>query len=1498
MDGQIAGLSLALLLALAGITAHCQQSPAPHGGQIPAKQDEQRRAILFVQRRGIGVARSARRIRTAPAAALSRARAEHAAMLRTAATQPASAVWQAVGPMQVSTPAWSLVTGRVTALAADPSDPTGNTLYVGTTGGGVWKSTNAAGAVASASFVPLTDDLGVFPSAAPSSLSIGAVTVQPGGTGVVLAGTGDPNDATDSWYGVGVLRSADGGNTWNLISASIPPIGGMSFDFFGNAFAGFAWSGAQPNLVVAAVSQSEYGALLQMPEQQSLPGLYYSSDAGATWQLATIEDGSQVIQSASTSQILGNAATSVAWNPVRQRFYAAIRFHGYYESSDGITWTRLANQPGANLTTTQCPANPGTIGSPACPLFRGTIVAQPVTGDLFTLTVDENSLDEGLWQDACGLTNGACVYKTVQFQTEISDAVLDSVTGDGTLPEGPYTLALAAVPAAGDTLLFAGTTDLWRCSLVNGCPWRNTTNTQTCAAAKVAPEQHSIETTFGAAGLLFFGNDGGTWRSTDAVNQRQLSCAADDAAHFQNLNGGLGSLAEVESFSEDPNDPGLWMAALGDLGTAAPAADGAPWNQVLDGEGNFVAIDPVQPEDWYATSVFGVGINQCGAGSACTTAGFGSVAIGEPQVEDDLQLIPAPWILDPLNTENVILGTCRVWRGPGTGANWSQDNLLSGILDGQQGSFCDGDSEIRTLAAGVNSSGNGGEEQLYAGMAGSVDGGNLVPGHVFTAVVNSSSQAASTAWTDVYGSPVTNHSGDLEQFNPGGYDVSSLYADPHDATGQTVYATIQGYSDNEGFEPVLYRSADAGAHWVDLSANLPHAPANSVLVDPNNANIVYVALDTGVYYTENFANCISAEAVCWNVFGSGLPNAPVMSLMAFNEGATQQLRAATYGRGIWELNLLTAGTVPTTAAVSPSSLTFPAQTVQTASPAQTVTVTDSGTLNLNIASVAISGDFTETDTCTGASIAPASQCTLQVVFDPSQPGSRAGTLTLFGNVAGGQILIPLTGTGLAPKDIVLSPSALTFPATPVGSDSAAQSITLANEGNVAVALSSEAVSGAFAILANTCSSSIAAQTSCQIAIVFEPTTPGAANGALTVTDAWGTLTAPLGGTGQSPATDELSPPSLTFFPQTVGTSSPAQTVTLTNSGDAALTGITVAGTGNFSLVNNCGALLQGHASCAIAVTFAPASIGAQSGSLTVTDVLRAQAVSLIGTGTAPPGVSATPGSLDFGGLGVGTTSVPQTVTLTNNGGAALSGLTAVTTTGFAIASNNCPATLATDAQCQIGVTFSPATVGAATGTLTVAAASLSNPRIVTLTGAGEDFTIAVNGSSSAVITSGLSATFTLQLAGLAGTTGTAALACSGAPQYATCSLDPASLALVASGDSTASLTLATGIATSASLEPGLGWRGVVSACALLVPIGWCGWMGRGRRRRDVAPWMCILLAIGLLITAGCGVSASTGSGGGGSGGSQLPTPPGNYVVTVKATMANVTHSTAVNLTVQ
>src|SRR5438105_5034771 len=121
-----------------------------------------------------------------------------------------SASWRPVGPAQVASQRYGTVTGRVSSVAVDPADSTGNTVYIGTTGGGVWKSTNAAGAAGSVTFAPLTDTLPVFSSNAGTgtipALSIGAVSVS---GGVVLAGTGDPNDALDSYYGQGIVRSGE-----------------------------------------------------------------------------------------------------------------------------------------------------------------------------------------------------------------------------------------------------------------------------------------------------------------------------------------------------------------------------------------------------------------------------------------------------------------------------------------------------------------------------------------------------------------------------------------------------------------------------------------------------------------------------------------------------------------------------------------------------------------------------------------------------------------------------------------------------------------------------------------------------------------------------------------------------------------------------------------------------------------------------------------------------------------------------------------------------------------------------------------------------------------------------------------------------------------------------------------------------------------------------------------------------------------------------------------
>lgn len=1465
---------------------------------------------------------------TTAAQAMGQAEEQHAALSSQAAVSPRAAgtsaiaaprltsldtAWQPLGPAQVMTAAYGKVTGRITSIAIDATDTTGNTVYIGTTGGGVWKSTNAAGPAVAVSFAPLTDTLPVFSAnagtAALPSLSIGAVSVQ---GNVVLAGTGDPNDATDSFYGQGLLRSADAGLTWTLVRNSQDGVAGNHW-FTGLSFAGFAWSTASPGTVVAALSHSAEGDVVGAAGlQNSVMGLYYSTDSGATWKMSTVMDGAQTVQRPLLPNgQSGNAATAVVWNPIRKRFYAALRFHGYYESADGITWTRLAQQPGAGLTTSACPTNPDVAGNSNCPIYRGALAVEAVSGDTFALSVDANNKDQGLWRDACGSTGSGCA-SGVAFSQRLGGSSLEAGSGSTAISQGDYNLTLAAVVSGTDTLVFAGAIDLYRCGLSGGCAtMRNTTNTLNgCSApAKVAPSQHAIAALATTAQpLIFFGNDGGLWRSTDGVNQQGAACSADDASHFDNLNSGLGSLAEVISLAQHPTDAATLLVGLGANGTAATTSASSlssAWPQLSAGEGGEVAIDPADPGIWYATTAAGVSIRRCANGGACTTTDFaGAPTIGPAQTSRDLSLTNTPWLLDPALPSNVIIGTCRVWRGPAVdGSLWSSVNVISRMLAGSQSPACATTNPVlRSLAAGgaisnATSAQNAGSQVIYAGMAGTRDGGGSAGGHLFVTQAAGTANSAS-AWSDMTSSPVA-AGGLTNVFNPNGYDLSSIFVDPHDATGRTVYVTVMGFSGAH-----IYRSVDAGGHWTNISRNLPSAPANSVVIDPNDANTVYVAMDTGVYATTQVTTCDTAN--CWSVYGTGLPNAPVTQLavaagITTGDGRTGELRAATYGRGVWQIPLLTAAAAAQPAmSPSPSSLSFASQAVSTASAPQSVTLTNTGSAPLSVSQIAISPaqtplgpqtEFATTDDCIGSVIAVSQSCTVQVRFAPVAPGSRSATMTVYGNVPGGQVTVSLSGIATAAGDVVLTPVVMSFPSTTVNASSAAQNITVSNTGSASVSLGTPTVSGDFRIKVNTCSATLAAKTGCTVAIVFVPTASGTRSGSLTLTSGLDTLAASLSGTGVLPATDALTPSSLAFAAQQLGTSSAAQFVTLTNTGDVALTLISAQiASGDFSAVNSCGNSLAAHSSCSIRVIFQPKSTGAASGVLTVSDEYRSQSVALRGTGVAPPGVSLSPlFGMSFPATGVGSSSASQTVTLTNNGGLPLSIATVAITGDFSIVpgSNECENVLAVGQACTMQIVFLPTAGGARSGSLTISDTAPGSPQAMSLTGAGVDFTLATNGPSSLTTTSGQNAVFPLLFtSGPAVSGSTVSLACSGAPANSTCKVAPASVTV--DGNTTRiTVTVLTGVSGSASITH--TYERVLWA-TLLTPFGV---LALRRRKLTAAVIVCLLI-----VASGCGAGRLIPSSGSPGGGSGAVTPAGSYNIVVTATVAGLVKTVNLTLVVQ
>jgi hypothetical protein len=1236
--------------------------------------------------------------------------------------------WSQLGPGAVLTPQYGLVSGRVSSVALDPADATGNHLYVGTTGGGVWMAQNAAATPSQVVFQPLTDGLSAVKGVWDSSVSIGAITVQPGSTGVVLAGTGDPNDALDSYYGAGILRSTDGGSTWSLISRTTDLASGLStqnFGFAGEGFAGFAWSTVNPQIVVAAVSQAYEGTLVNaVRPSYSTQGLYYSTDSGATWHLATIRDASGANVQGPLDKFPapdGNSATAVVWNPIRKIFIAAVRYHGYYQSADGVIWTRLAAQPAVGLTTAKCPTNTGSTGSIACPIFRGALAVNPVTGDTFAWTVDLNSQDQGLWQDLCAVSGGACSNGSINFQQQWSTAALETNTslGQATIADGVYNLTLAAIPIPQQqvTMVLAGANDLWQstCPVSQGCSWRNTTNAATCASAQVGPFQHALEWNRGNALEVFVGNDGGLWRSMDGVAETGSVCNGSDATHFQNLNGQFqnkdgtaGSLGEVESISVDSTNPYSLMIGLGVNGTAGVKANSVTtqWPQILDGFGGSVAIDPHDNSNWYVNSQAGVAIYRCSQSADCKPADFGnSPLITNHDVNGDGYVMsqPAPFLVDPLDSTKLLAGTCRVWRGSANG-NWSANDAISPILDtGKTTGSCQGNSLIRTVTAAAVSPTS---EVLYAGMSGAGNGGAILAGHVVSATFDSSSNSM-PVWKDLTPNPVRN---DIHPLNYYGFDISSVVVDPHDA--KTIYVTVEAQPSTTLSVQNVYRSADAGATWNSITSNLPAAPVNALVVDPDDANTVYVATDQGVYYSTAVSNCATAASNCWTAYGSGLPQAPVVALSAVSQtSSSSALIAATYGRGVWQTGLPNSGSTMSAATASPASISFPAQAVGTGGAPQSVMVTNTGWVALTPTSISFDGDTQDffATGCTGQSIAAGSSCTIQVTFTPQAAGARSAQMIVFANIAGGQLAVGLSGTGVPAGGVSLTPGSLSFGQVKTGATSAAQPAQLVNTSASSISIASVSVEQPFVLSSNSCGTSLAANSSCQVTIAFAPVQAGAATGALTFVDSAGTHRVQLSGTGAAAATDALSATSVVFPATASGQVSIAKSVTISNSGDLPLHITSISASASFQQSSNCMTGVAAHSDCTILIAFAPTQDGTLTGSLTVVDELGTKTISLSGTSVMPGVLTVNPFSLSFSTQQPGVTSAPQTVTISNTGGASAANIgfqiTGIAAASYSLVSTTCGTLLRSGEQCAVSIAFTPSATGPIAAVLAISSST-------------------------------------------------------------------------------------------------------------------------------------------------------------------------------------------------
>jgi hypothetical protein len=931
-------------------------------------------------------------------------RAQHAAALAKAVRSSAPVslsfgAWVPLGPVPLASDAtgngtqdYHQVAGRATAIAIDPADPSGNTVYIGGAQSGVWKSTNAANNTAnSVLWAPITDDQ--------ATLSIGAIGIQPGNTDpaqtVILAATGEADNSGDSYFGLGILRSADGGNSWTLIPSANG--GGLSFSGLGGTRMAFSAANGQTNTVVSAMATTSEGMIDGAITAGTIRGLYTSLDAGQTWNYNSLVDPGGATDATS--------ATSVVYNAGAGLFFAAVRYHGLYSSRDGVNWTRLAAQPGgAALSTAACPPQ-STSNNYGCPIYRAEITAVPGRNEMYAwvvyLSAGGSPVDGGIWLSA----NGGASWSSI---SDSSIANCGDFDGCG-VQQGAYDLDLLAMPNGSATDLYAGAINLYKCSITAqnptcaASPFLNLTHVYGCdpisALAHVHPDQHALAYAIPSAGsdagnaLLYFANDGGIYRALSGYTGLNTGVCS-GMNQFDDLNQNLGSMTQFVSFSQDPTDPNTMLGGTQDNGSPATnqATTNPSWGNVLGGDGGYNAIDPGARSNWYASNPDvppgGLGVQLCSSGVNCTDSGF-SFVVTSNSVGGDDGAFYFPYTLDPQSASAMLVGTCRVWRGSRTGGAFT---VLSSNFDTLGSGVCAGSeiNQVRSLAAGGQTDNNG-SSVIYATTSGLglLNGVGSTPagGHVW---VTHYATGGVPAFSDVTGN------GPQGNINPNQFPISGVGLDSSDTTGATAYVTVMGFTGGTGH---VWKTLNTGASWSDFTGNLPDSPVNAVVVDAALSQ-VFVATDVGV-----FASSTTPPA-SWTELGPSpgsdqtgfLPNVAVTALGLFTSGGQQLLRASTYGRGIWEFNLVIT----------------PDFELAISNPLQTIFSGQTGTLNGTVSalsgyasSVALScvaGSTGAPSTCSAApaTLTPANQTPFTITvggvvgdynFDVQAAGSDADRIT-------------------------------------------------------------------------------------------------------------------------------------------------------------------------------------------------------------------------------------------------------------------------------------------------------------------------------------------------------------------------------------------------------------------------------------------------------------------------------------------------------------------------
>ncbi len=740
------------------------------------------------------------------------------------------------------------VAGRMTSLAVAPN----GTLFAGAADGGVWKSSDGG-----QHWTPIFDGQ--------RTLSIGALLVT--GSAVqytVYAGTGEANTSSDSYAGIGVLASTDGGSTWNRVGG--PELNGaLVFRLVQDGTA-----------ILAATSHGLYS---------------FNTASGTTWTAVLQPAGAPT--GGNFNLKVGNMITDVAIRPgtggsqvlAVAGWRGGAPTNGLYVSTDGgHTFNPIANPQG---------------WVPAKAEGRTTFVfsasgdkAYAIVQSPYLLNVGTNgkTLLQGVYASNSGDPAGPWtkIATSEKLQSSGSAQAINRIgKGFGPGIQAWYNQFLAVDPADSNHL-YLGLEEVYETQNA-GSGWNTIAPywnfgfscfsynpfEGTCDHDGAHPDQHAALI---AGGRLYVGNDGG-------VYSRALTNHA--TGHWTNNNAHMNAL---QYYGAQGSGDGIIYGGLQDNGsnkvftTPTTIKDDRGNNisvssvQVFGGDGGYTLVDPANSNNVITEYVGLTALKSTDGG-----ANWHFIVPPDPNPR-----FISPIDMDRTNSSHLVSGGAIVWNseagiagttsGTGTSTDWQN------IFDTRTAVGGSAASEVSALDAVTI----GGVQYVAAAWCGPCNGSFATGGGFHSGVVMLNNSGGSWhATTQVCSGTAAPCSAGLPRRYVSGVKIDT--ANPSHA-----FLSMSGFSrkwmigpDDPGVGHV-FESSNGGAAWTDVSGNLPDAPMDDIVF--HNGKLI-VAADFGVFVS-------SDDGATWSHLGGNLPNAVVDQLTVDPSGV---LVAATHGRGIWTI---------------------------------------------------------------------------------------------------------------------------------------------------------------------------------------------------------------------------------------------------------------------------------------------------------------------------------------------------------------------------------------------------------------------------------------------------------------------------------------------------------------------------------------------------------------------------------------------------------------------